>query len=198
MLISRTGLAIAILCLALSATPGYAAERPSEEKKQTVLDLYVTPSEAYAQWEADKDNVHIVDCRTPEEYALIGHAPMAVNIPVMFMTCIFNPKTRSYVMQPNAEFEEMVKARFGTGDIIMIMCRSGSRSALAVNRLAKAGFTRAYSILDGFEGIPDHTPDSPNNGRRLVNGWANSRLPVTFAMRKSLMYNQESGLCCPR
>lgn len=32
------------------------------------------------------------------------------------------------------------------------MCRSGGRSAAAVNLLAGAGFTNVYNITDGMEG----------------------------------------------
>ena len=35
---------------------------------------------------------------------------------------------------------------------IMAMCRSGGRSAIAVNLLAQAGFKHDYNIVDGMEG----------------------------------------------
>lgn len=191
---SRTILVLTLICLLAAAGLSPAAEKPADKKKQTTLGLYVTSAEAYARWRADKEGVHIIDSRTPEEYALIGHAPMACNIPVMFMTCAFNPGSRSYAMQPNPDFVGMVEARFGRNETIMIMCRSGHRSAVSVNALAKAGFTRVYSIIDGFEGVIDNDADSPTHGRRLVNGWLNSRLPVTYDLRKSLMYQQD-GPC---
>ncbi|TWU31307.1 rhodanese-like domain-containing protein [Novipirellula artificiosorum] len=51
---------------------------PSVAKaKQTVLGLYVTAQEAYAIWQADPDNVKILDVRTPEEFLFVGHPPMA-------------------------------------------------------------------------------------------------------------------------
>lgn len=185
---------LVMLCLMLMANIAYAAEKPANEKKQTTLNLYVTSTEAYAQWQTDTEGVHIIDCRTPEEYALIGHAPMAHNIPIMFMTCAFNPQSRSYALQPNSNFVEMVKAHFKQDDTLMIMCRSGQRSAISVNTLAEAGFTRVYSIIDGFEGTIDKNNGSPTYGRRLVNGWLNSKLPVTYSLRKSLMYQQD-GPC---
>ena len=36
-------------------------------------------------------------------------------------------------------------------DTILVMCRSGGRSAIAVNMLAQAGFKHAYNITDGME-----------------------------------------------
>ena len=36
-------------------------------------------------WKADPDGVTIIDVRTPEEYIFVGHAPMARNIPLVFI-----------------------------------------------------------------------------------------------------------------
>ena len=40
--------------------------------KQTVLGLYVTAKEAFAQWKANPEKVKIIDVRTPEEYLFVG------------------------------------------------------------------------------------------------------------------------------
>ena len=37
-------------------------------------------------WQAAPDQVKVIDVRTPEEFALIGHAEMAWNIPFGFIT----------------------------------------------------------------------------------------------------------------
>ena len=50
--------------------------------KQTALGLYLTAKEAYEMWQADPENVFILDVRTPEEYLFVGHPPMAWKIPV--------------------------------------------------------------------------------------------------------------------
>jgi rhodanese-related sulfurtransferase len=50
--------------------------------KQTVLGLYVTAKEAHQKWQANPDQVMIIDVRTPEEYLFVGHPTMAWNIPV--------------------------------------------------------------------------------------------------------------------
>ncbi len=44
-------------------------------------------------------------------------------------------------------------------DTIMVTCRSGGRSAIAVNMLAKGGFKNAYNIVDGVEGDSIDDPD---------------------------------------
>ena len=50
--------------------------------KQTTLGLYVTAAEAYQMWKAAPDTVKVIDVRTPEEFAFVGHPKMAWNVPV--------------------------------------------------------------------------------------------------------------------
>lgn len=63
------------------------------------------------------------------------------------------------------------------------MCRSGGRSAIAVNMLAKAGFRNVYNITDGMEGDSVKDPNSVYQGQRLVNGWKNSGVPWTYKVK---------------
>jgi rhodanese-related sulfurtransferase len=44
----------------------------------------VTAAEAYAMWKADPEGVKILDVRMVEEYVFLGHAAMAISIPVAF------------------------------------------------------------------------------------------------------------------
>jgi rhodanese-related sulfurtransferase len=60
------------------------------------------------------------------------------------------------------------------------MCRSGGRSAMAVNILVQAGYTDAWNITDGMEGDLVKDPESEHDGKRMVNGWKNAGLPWTF------------------
>ncbi len=46
---------------------------PLPERKQTSLGLYVTAQQGYEMWKVDPKHVKIIDVRTPEEYAFIGH-----------------------------------------------------------------------------------------------------------------------------
>ena len=121
------------------------------EKKQTSLGLYVTSQEAYEMWKADPDGVSIIDVRTPEEYIFVGHAPMARNIPIGFISTVGRREGRAR-FQVNPAFLPKMMALYSPTDTLLLTCRSGGRSALAVNALAKAGFTRVYNIIDGFEG----------------------------------------------
>ena len=93
-------------------------------------------------------------------------------------------------MPLNESFIEDVRKKFDPTDTILVMCRSGGRSAAAVNILAKAGYKQVYNIVDGFEGDDLNTPGSHNNGRRLVNGWKNAGLPWTYTLDPELAYSR--------
>ena len=45
--------------------------------KQTALGLYVTALQAYEMWKTSPDKVKVIDVRTPEEFAFVGHPAMA-------------------------------------------------------------------------------------------------------------------------
>ena len=157
------------------------ATKPQLPKgKQTSLGLYVTAAEAYDKWLAAPDAVKVFDVRTLEEYIYVGHAPMAWNIPLLFQTHEWNAEKGYFAFQPNPEFLSQAKEVAEPGDTIMVMCRSGGRSAMAVNMLAEAGFTNVYQITDGMEGDSVKDPLSVFQGQRLMNGWKNSGLPWTY------------------
>lgn len=90
----------------------------------------ITASEAKNMMDLEK--VRILDVRTPEEYAT-GHIKDAENLPLM----------------------EIVNNNFATikdkDAIILVYCRSGSRSAKAARLLAKADYKHIYD----FGGIID-------------------------------------------
>ena len=74
----------------------------------------------------------------------------------------------------NPDFVAHVLEVAASTDVLLVTCRSGGRSALAVNALAAAGFKNVYNIIDGVEGDKVHDPDSAFNGKRMKNGWKNS------------------------
>jgi len=150
------------------------------EKKRTSIGLYVTSRQAYERWKADPDGVHIVDVRTPEEYIFVGHAPMARNVPIGFIEYQWNVEEDEPAVLVNPEFGPRMMALYAPTDTLLLTCRSGGRSALAVNGLAKAGFTNVYNIIDGFEGDKVAEEGSLYLGKRLKNGWKNSGLPWVY------------------
>jgi rhodanese-related sulfurtransferase len=163
-------------------------QAPKDEKKHTTIGKYATSDEAYEMWKANPDKVKIVDCRIAEEYVFVGHAPMAYNIPSKLWTGKWDAEKKDYILEDNPNFETQAKSLFGLNDTIMIMCRSGHRSAASVNRLAAAGFTNVFNIVDGFEGDKVAEEDSYYKGKRMKNGWKNSKAPWTYDLDPKLVY----------
>lgn len=161
---------------------------PKDERKHTSLQKYATSQGAYEKWKASPEQVKIVDVRTLEEYVFVGHAPMAVNIPSMVWSGKWNQEKKDFPLAPNPDFEAQVLKKFKKDDTIMLMCRSGHRSAAATERLAKAGFTNIYNITDGFEGDVIKDEESVFNGKRAKNGWKNVGTPWTYELKPELVY----------
>jgi len=155
--------------------------------KQTVQKLYVTAKEAYEKWKAEPDKVMIIDVRTPDEHLFVGHPTMAWNIPVAAQTYEWDAAKGQFPMKPLPDFVSRVSEVAKPDDTIMVMCRSGGRSAIAVNLLAQAGFEHAYNIIDGMEGDAVEDPASVFVGQRLKNGWKNSGCPWTYKLTPDRM-----------
>lgn len=71
------------------------------------------------------------------------------------------------------------------------MCRSGARSKVAVDLMAKEGYKTAYQVLDGTEGDAVKDPDNFFFGQRMRNGWKNSGAPWTYELDPELAYLEE-------
>ena len=157
-------------------------------QKQTVLGLYATAKEAYQMWHAGQNKIKILDVRTPEEYVFVGHPAMAYNIPLQLFNYQMAVQNKGPLMIANQNFLAEVSQKFTTSDTILVICRSGNRSAAAVNLMAAAGFKKAYSVTDGFEGDRVKDPASSMHGKRLKNGWKNSGLPWTDQLNAQLIW----------
>ena len=160
--------------LAAEIPASVAADHQLPKGKQTALGLYVTAAQAYEKWKSSPGKVMIIDVRTPEEYAFIGHPEMVWNIPFAFVTYQRKEGKTEYGPRMNPDFVAEVKNIAGLTDTLLLMCRSGGRSAKAVNMLAAAGFTDVYNIIDGFEGDKVKDTESVFYGKRMRNGWKNS------------------------
>lgn len=192
-----TAPALVAVSLALAPHSGVAETLTLQEpvaveslskSKQTEPGLYITAAEA-GRVLAEKDNVALIDVRTPSETMLIGYpVPAAANIPSKLVDpdLEFNAKKGVYMMVDNPSFVEEMQAWLASDaaegvDTLMIMCRSGSRSAAAIGKLVEAGVDiTLYNVVDGFEG------DKNDNGVRAVNGWRNAGLPWTYKVREGL------------
>ena len=150
--------------------------------RQTTLGLYVTAAQAYEMWKAAPDEVKVIDVRTPEEFAFVGHPEMVWNIPLAFVTYQRKAGKIEYGSKMNPDFVALVQEVAKPTDTLLLMCRSGGRSAMAVNKLAAAGFKNVYTITDGMEGDKVEDPESVFYGKRMKNGWKNSGLPWVYTI----------------
>jgi rhodanese-related sulfurtransferase len=73
---------------------------------------------------------------------------------------------------PNAEFLDQLSAAATPDTPLLFLCRSAARSKLAATVAAKAGFGKAFDLLEGFEGDKD-----PSGHRKTLNGWCFRGLP---------------------
>ncbi|HES76581.1 MAG TPA: sulfurtransferase [bacterium] len=163
------------------------------EIKQSDLKLYLTAKEAHDMKKAS-DKVVFIDVRTPEELQYVGNAGAMLdgNVPYVLNDLSgYDEKFKHYKITPNSDFttavEEIVTKKGGNKESeIILMCRSGDRSSKGASLLAKAGYTKVYSVVDGFEG--DKAKDGAAKGKRTVNGWKNANLPWDYKMDKDKMY----------
>jgi rhodanese-related sulfurtransferase len=104
----------------------------------------------------------LVDVRTAEERAFVGYVPDSVHVAWATGTSL----TR------NPRFVRELEARTGKDKTILLLCRSGKRSALAAEAALKAGFTQVFNVLEGFEGGLDE-----QQHRGASDGWRYHQLP---------------------
>ena len=104
----------------------------------------------------------LVDVRSAEERKFVGHVPDSLHVPWATGTAL----TR------NPRFVRELEAKTGKDARVLLLCRSGKRSALAAEAAAKGGFTQAFNVLEGFEGEID-----ANQHRGGQDGWRFHHLP---------------------
>jgi len=185
-----------LLAAALALGCGWpAAVDPATvpEPKRTKAALYMTASEVpgFIQAQGGAGRVLFLDIRTRAEAVFVG-MPTTVDALVPFvelqeLMTDWDAQRNSYKLEPLQDFLPEVRRRLAAKglqptDAVVLICRSGDRSGRAANRLAEEGFTRVWSVVDGFEG------DLDKDGRRSVNGWKNAGLPWSYKLDKGRMY----------
>ncbi|WP_159817884.1 rhodanese-like domain-containing protein [Colwellia sp. 20A7] len=121
---------ILALTLSLFTTAVLASEAP-QISQQNLLEVLKTPN----------NNIVLIDVRTEAEY-YAGHVAGAINI-------------SHDTIEENIAFLEQYKS-----SEIVVYCRSGRRTAIAIDVLAKNGFSNLQHL----------TGD--------MNGWLEAKLPV--------------------
>ncbi|MBS1144940.1 MAG: hypothetical protein H6R14_2346 [Proteobacteria bacterium] len=188
-------LAIATQAFAADWAPGSTDWDKLPEVKKSKAGLYLTPQQAYDMKKANPKGVAFFDIRTRAEAMYVGWpgdadalVPYVEHAEIMTE---WDDKRNMYKLEPNqdfvTEFERRVKDMgLGKDATIILMCRSGDRSAKAQDRLTQAGYTKVYGIAEGFEG--DTAKEGAKTGQRAVNGWKNAGLPWTYKLDKTKMY----------
>ena len=183
---------LSLLSLFVMATYTGAAHKGIYPVKRPHGGMNIKPKEAFELIQKDPKHSFIVDVRTRYEYQDIGHAKRAYNIPLLFYSSEVGKKGYKKVM--NINFCRDLRSKFNTDiDSLYLMCRSGERSTIAVDKALECGFStdKVYNVLGGFEGDKVHEEDSPFYGQRMLGGWRHEGLPWTYKMDHSLMYQPD-------
>lgn len=163
------------------------------KNKQTPQALYVNAVQAHQMKTDHPNSVYFVDVRTQPEVEFLGMATAVdSNIPYMFNDLDeWDAKKGRFTKVPNSNFsvaleERMEEAGLDKDTVVLLMCRSGTRSAKAAILLEQLGYTKAYTVVDGYEG--DKLKEGPHQGKRLKNGWKNANLPWSYKLLEDKMY----------
>ena len=164
------------------------------KKKQTKLGLYMDAKQAYDHMNSDGNNTLFVDIRTRSEINFLGMPTVAdANIPYMKMSewYAWDEEKHNFKLDVNSEFAEVLEERLEAKGLskdstVILMCRSGKRSAKAADLLAGLGYKKVYSVIDGYEGGKVKVGEL--KGMRLKDGWKNAKLPWTYNLDKNKMY----------
>ncbi len=188
-------LACVLFSALASVSVGAAAQKLDAsrlpEELRTTQGLYLSPKQAHEFVRAQKGKVLFVDVRTRAEAQFLGMAtPVDALVPYVefqdFMTD-WDETRGFYKLEPFSDFVPEVGRRLqakglAKSDPVVLMCRSGERSARGADLLANSGYTRVYTVVYGFEG------ELSDKGRRNVNGWKVAGLPWSYELDKSKMY----------
>ena len=163
-------------------------------QKQTKASLYVDAREAYELKQRLSEKALFVDVRTRAEISYLGMPSVAdAHIPAFEHppNAGWDDKSGRFKLEVNADFEPELTRRLASrqlskSDVIILICRSGDRTTRAANFLTEQGYSKVYSVIDGFEG--DAVAEGPQAGQRLLNGWKNAGLPWTYKLDKNKMY----------
>lgn len=162
--------------------------------KKTKAGLYLDAKEAYALKQQLGSKAYFVDVRTRGEITYVGMPTIAdASIPYVEHPddAPWDDKNGRFKLDVNSDFgpelaRRMSAAGLDKNDTVILICRSGDRSSRAANLLTDLGYTKVYSVVDGFEG--DLVKTGPQAGQRAVNGWKNAGLPWSYKLDKSKLY----------
>jgi rhodanese-related sulfurtransferase len=186
---------LASLFAVLLALPAHAEVDAAKlpKIKVTTLGKYIEAKDVPEFIKKHSPKVLFVDLRTPEEQLFVG-APTGIDGTAPFGIMHYDKwddGKGTYVRNPNPDFLSQFELwaldkGVDKTDPVVLICRSGDRSALGADLLARHGYSNVWSVVDGFEG--DLAEAGPNKGQRVVNGWKNSGLPWSYKLDKTKVH----------
>ena len=125
----------------------------------------ILPAEAFELLQLDP-SVRLVDVRTRAELDWVGR-PAIDTAQYSHVEWIQYPGS-----VPNTAFMQQLREVVSPDTPVLFLCRSAARSQLAAVLAQKEGFTKAFDLLEGFEGDKDG-----QGHRKTVSGWCFRGLP---------------------
>jgi rhodanese-related sulfurtransferase len=120
----------------------------------------VSPEDAWRLF--SNGQAHLVDVRATEERRFVGHVPHSLH--AAWQTGLNLVK--------NPHFLRELENLLPKDAAIIMLCRSGNRSAAAATGATAAGFKYVFNVREGFEGDLD-----VHNQRGTIGGWRQRGLP---------------------
>lgn len=133
------------------------------------LNNMIEPETAWQMMQEDKA-VLLVDVRSDMEYLMIGHPEGALNAAwIDHPDWTVNP---NFVSAVRKLMLGRVSGRAQNSVSLILICRSGNRSADAAKALIAEGVENVHVVSGGFEG-----PLNDDRHRSKVAGWRHAGLP---------------------
>lgn len=120
----------------------------------------VSPDEAWKLFV--NGQAHLVDVRATEERKFVGHVPNTFHVAWQTGPALIK----------NPRFLRELENKLSKDSVILLLCRSGKRSAAAAETATAAGFKNVFNVREGFEGDLDENQQRGSNG-----GWRQRGLP---------------------
>ena len=114
----------------------------------------ISPVDAWTLIQSER--AVLVDVRSGEERKFVGYVPGSIHVAWATGTSL----TR------NPRFLRELEAKVAKDAIVLLLCRSGKRSALAAEAATRIGYASAFNVTEGFEGDLDD-----QHRRGALGGW---------------------------
>lgn len=128
----------------------------------------LSPQQAWEMLQSDP-SAKLVDVRTDAEWKYVG-LPDLQDVGKQPVKVAW--KSFPDMSVNDAFVREVEAAGVQSDDTVLLLCRSGQRSASAAAALTEKGYKKAYNVAEGFEGDKD-----ARGHRGSLNGWKVHGLP---------------------